>query len=241
MMASKRARFIAIALLTLIVAATFIELGVWQLHRAQEVQLLNRPKPEQPEVDLQSIAKPSENLVGGAINRLVRFTGHYLVEYLAPNQSYLPVNKSDSRSKVVGTLNVGLFKVDSPIRSAAILVVRGIGIQTLPQGEISILGRLYPHQSADHANGSTTILSRIDPALVAGVKDVVLFDGYVIATSETDATGKVIPTTRISAPPITAGVPGFYWQHLSYVFIWWSMAALVLYAPIWSRRSRAKT
>jgi surfeit locus 1 family protein len=241
MMASKHTRFISIALLTLIIAATFIELGVWQLHRAQEVQHLNQPKPEQPLIDLNTIAKPSENLVGDAINRLVRFTGHYLVPYLAPNQSYVPINTSDSRSKVVGTLNVGLFKVDPPSSSAAILVVRGTGNQTLPQGEISISGRLYPHQSTDHANSSTNILSRIDPALVAGVKDVVLFDGYVIVTSEKDATGKVIPTTRISAPAIKVGVPGFYWQHLSYVFIWWSMAVLVLYAPIWSRRTRAKS
>lgn len=241
MMASSRAKFVAIVLLTLIVTATFVELGVWQLHRAQEVQRLNQPKAEQPLIDLQAIAKPSENLVGGAINRLVRFTGRYLVGYLAPNQSYVPVNNSESRSKVVGTLKVALFKVDPPSSSAAILVVRGTGIESLPQGEISISGRLYPHQSADHANGSSTTLSRIDPALVAAVKGVVLFDGYVIATSETDATGKEIPTTRISAPPIMAGVPGFYWQHLSYVFIWWSMAALVLYAPIWSRRSREKS
>lgn len=241
MMASSRTKFLATALLTLIVVVTFVELGVWQLHRAQEVQRLNKPKPERAEMDLQAIAKPSENLVGSAINRLVRFTGHYLVDYLAPNQSYLPVNNSKSRSKVVGTLKVALFKVDPPSSSAAILVVRGTGIEKLPQGEISISGRLYPHQSTDHANGSSTILRRIDPALVAGVKDVVLFDGYVIVISEKDATGNLIPTTRILAPQIKAGVPGFYWQHLSYVFIWWSMAVLVLYAPIWSHRSRAKS
>jgi len=29
---------------------------------------------------------------------------------------------------------------------------------------------------------------------------------------------------------------GYYWQHISYVVIWWLMAVLVLWAPFYKRR-----
>jgi hypothetical protein len=29
---------------------------------------------------------------------------------------------------------------------------------------------------------------------------------------------------------------GYYWQHISYVVIWWLMAALVIWAPFYKRR-----
>jgi hypothetical protein len=35
---------------------------------------------------------------------------------------------------------------------------------------------------------------------------------------------------------LTAGVPGYYWQHISYVVVWWFMAALVLWAPFYRRK-----
>jgi hypothetical protein len=34
----------------------------------------------------------------------------------------------------------------------------------------------------------------------------------------------------------TGGIPGYYWQHISYVVIWWLMAALVIWAPFYRRR-----
>ena len=77
--------------------------------------------------------------------------------------------------------------------------------------------------------------------MVAGVGGYNLFDGYVVATQEQSATGQVIAGNRIPAPIVAPSVSGFYWQHISYVVIWWFMAILTLCAPIIARRSNRDT
>ena len=242
MMASKRNRLISTGLLVLCLAGAFVELGVWQLHRAQEVARLNRPKPELPIVTLSTIAAPGANLGALAINRLVRFSGRYLKSNQADYQKGIPLAANTPAEAQVVTLVVGLFQVDvsanSPASSEAILVVRGVGTgsEPLPDGQVTIEGRLNPRQTDDHTNGDASHLSRIDPALVAGTANLDLFDGYVVATSEKSAAGSPISFTRIAAPPAKGQIAGFYWQHISYVFIWWFLALLVLAAPILSAR-----
>jgi hypothetical protein len=45
-----------------------------------------------------------------------------------------------------------------------------------------------------------------------------------------------IERMRISPPKLTSGVPGYYWQHISYVVVWWFMAGLVMWMPFYRRR-----
>ncbi|MEI6406720.1 MAG: SURF1 family cytochrome oxidase biogenesis protein [Actinomycetes bacterium] len=242
MMASKRNRFISTGLLVLFLAGAFVELGVWQLHRAEEVARLNRPQPELPIVALNTIAAPGENLPALAINRLVRFSGRYVKSYQADYQKGIPLVANTPAKTQVVTFVVGLFQVDVPTNPPAshdaILVVRGVGTgsEPLPKGQVTIVGRLNPRQTDDRTNGDASHLSRIDPALVAGIANLNLFDGYVVATSEKSASDLPISFTRIAAPPAKGQIAGFYWQHISYVFIWWFLALLVLAAPILSAR-----
>jgi hypothetical protein len=35
-------------------------------------------------------------------------------------------------------------------------------------------------------------------------------------------------------------VPGYYWQHISYVVIWWLMALVVLFLPLYGRRRKSE-
>jgi hypothetical protein len=70
-----------------------------------------------------------------------------------------------------------------------------------------------------------------------GVTDAQLFDGFILATSESSRSG-LVDRSRITPPVLTAGVPGFYWQHISYVVIWWFMALLVLWLPFYKRDER---
>ena len=58
-------------------------------------------------------------------------------------------------------------------------------------------------------------------------------DGYVVAISEKNAVGQVIDLPRIAADRQISKVAGFYWQHLTYVGIWWLFALLVLMAPFY--------
>ncbi|MEI6649004.1 MAG: SURF1 family cytochrome oxidase biogenesis protein [Actinomycetes bacterium] len=225
-------------LIGVIAFGAFFELGLWQLHRAQEVTRLSKPLPDGATVELSSIAAPAANLKDQAINRIVAATGNYVGVYTAPNQE-IPV----AGKKQTSTLEVGLLKLKGT--NSAILVVRGIvgsfkGPVPTSMGEVAIVGRLVPHQNSDHWNSTATELGRIDPALIAGTKGLSLFDGYIIARTETAAGVEVI-ATRVESPRVKSGVPGFYWQHISYVFIWWFMALLVIGAPMYSRYERRKS
>jgi cytochrome oxidase assembly protein ShyY1 len=213
-------------LLILILSAGFVELGLWQLHRAQSVSHQSQTPPERAIINLENVAVAGHNLRDAAYNRLVTFTGTYVKFYSAPRQVLT--------AKKLVDLNVGLMSLSD---GRAILVVRGINDHSLPDRSdaVTVVGRLYPHQNEDHANGSATVLSRLDPALVAGIGSYQLYDGYVSALQESDATGAAITGNRIPAPQLINPIGGFYWQHIAYVITWWFMAILVLFLPLYSR------
>ena len=92
---------------------------------------------------------------------------------------------------------------------------------------------LFPDVYSNTEQGPSEI-SRLDSAVIVGLTDLNLFDGYVIAKSEIHK-GVELVRSRLTAEKLVSRIPGFYWQHLSYVVIWWLMAAVVLYLP-WYRR-----
>jgi cytochrome oxidase assembly protein ShyY1 len=212
---------IGAAFIVLILCATFIRLGFWQLNRAGEFQELQRPYIERPVINLSQVATPGENLSDNSINQIVRFSGKYLDQYIAPNQE----DKYGVRSDWI----VGLLQVDS---GGAILVVRSTSNAEIPLSAVDITGRLFNRQFDDRAGKSSTTLSRIDPALLVASYDQKLFDGFVLAQSESIA-GIEIEINRPELDPAKPSVPGYYWQHISYVVIWWLMALVVLFLPFY--------
>lgn len=212
---------IGAALIVLILCATFIRLGFWQLDRAGEFQELQKPYIERPVINLTQVAIPGENLSDDSINQIVRFSGRYLDQYIAPNQE----DKYGVKSDWV----VGLLEVDS---GGAILVVRSTSIAEVLPGKVDITGRLFNRQFDDRAGKSSSQLSRIDPALLVASYDQKLFDGFVLAQSES-INGIEIDIKRPELDPAKPSVPGYYWQHISYVVIWWLMALVVLFLPFY--------
>ena len=212
---------IGAALIVLILCATFIRLGFWQLDRAGEFQELQKPYIERPVINLTQVAIPGENLSDDSINQIVQFSGRYLDQYIAPNQE----DKYGVKSDWV----VGLLEVDS---GGAILVVRSTSNTELPSGDVEITGRLFNRQFDDRAGKSSSQLSRIDPALLVASYDQKLFDGFVLAQSES-INGVEIDIKRPELDPAKPSVPGYYWQHISYVVIWWLMALVVLFLPFY--------
>lgn len=100
---------------------------------------------------------------------------------------------------------------------------------------VTVSGAIFPHQNNDHAENTSSQLSRLDPSLLTSMSDFQLYDGFIVATSESYR-GSTVDRTRLQLDLPRGGVPGYYWQHISYVGIWWLMAALVLYAPFYQRR-----
>jgi surfeit locus 1 family protein len=203
----------------LVIAAGFMGLGIWQWDRAQQSRI--PIKVDATLVPLQSVSEPRIALPSGAALRHVEMRGKYVLDFKAPNQM-------DSHGKF-NTWEVGLLQTQP---GAAILVVRGLWSQrSTDSSDLVVTGILMPHQNEDRAEISAGVLARLDSSLVVSKTSLDLYDGFVIADNESGIT-----RTRISPPAPKSAVPGFYWQHLSYVIIWWLMAGVVLYLPLYQRR-----
>jgi hypothetical protein len=181
-------------------------------------------------VALQSVAQPRQALGEQAFNRTVSLTGKYIANFKAPNQ--------DDGNGVVTDWEVALAQVDE---RSAILVVRGLWSDRLLNPEIQqsmnidIEGVLVASQFGDRADNVPGVISRLDSAVVVGLTDLDLYDGYILARSEA-SDGQVLQRTRVTEEKVNPKIPGYYWQHISYVVIWWLMAAVVLYLPFYRRR-----
>ena len=213
----------------ILLAGLFVSLGIWQLDRAAELKELQKPYVEKPIVQLSDVASPAANLRDDAINRIVNFSGQYVAQFDAPGQI-------DNKGKV-STWLVGLLEVNG---GGAILVVRGVEGAEIPKGEVTVQGRLMVRQFEDRAEKSGDNLSRLDPALLVSTYDLPVYDGYVVAQSEL-LNGKSITLVRAKVDPVKPQVPGYYWQHISYVVIWWLMALVVVFLPFYGRRKAALT
>ena len=215
----------------LILSGSFLRLGFWQLDRAQDLKRVQSIKPNTTVVDLLSVAQPGSNLSGESVNRIVRFSGRYVAHYVAPDQG-------NNRE----TWIVDLMEIPDV---GAILVARAIeGSSTseMPRGnsqnDIDVVGKLMPRQFEDRSFEPTPgSLVRIDSSLIVEDTDLALFDGFVIAQSEKVASTGVSlePGKRIVASSAKPTVPGFYWQHIAYVAIWWLAAGVVLFLPFYQR------
>ena len=205
----------------LLIYSTY-ELGMWQLHRAQAMNVATAPKPDQPLIELTEVASAGMNLPISAINRIVSTEGKYSTSYLARDQKITEGN--------LANLDVRLLKLST---GHSVLVVRGIASVPLEiiNSDVYLTGRLYPRQNVDRAFAKPGELPRIDPALVVSKENPFLYDGYIVLQSE-QIGGKSSSASFIPTPQITQKAASFYWQHISYVVVWWFMGALLLIAPL---------
>ena len=215
-------------------AGAFIGLGNWQLDRAQELKASTETVVTVTEpVELTSLAKPRVTIDARNFMKNVSTQGNYIATFKSENQ------KSDGVAATAW--EVGVLQVDA---NSAILVVRGLWADRFAEPQIamsqrvSVTGVLQPSQSSDRGPNSANNLARVDSTLLltkAGLSNFDLYDGFILANSEV-VDGTKIDRTRLEISVDNSKVPGYYWQHISYVFIWWLMAALVLYLPFYRRR-----
>jgi cytochrome oxidase assembly protein ShyY1 len=218
-----RSKSLLTAVLVLIAFATFIALGFWQLDRAAQVKELRKPYQEKPIVPLSKVSQPNTNLPGESVNRIVEFSGSYVAAFSAPNQ----VDRDGERA----TWLVGLMEVDG---GGYIMVVRSNLNSDLPRGDIFVTGRLFHRQYEDVVDRSDGALSRLDPSLLVSDYPGDYFDGFVLAQSEI-RDGIALDLPRVALNPAAPTIPGYYWQHIAYVVIWWLMALVVVFLPLYSR------
>ena len=220
------------AVAVLLIAAIFVGLGIWQLQRAADLKnsLKVATTIDTNIVPLETVATPRVSLPATALNKTVSVSGRYIQNFSAPNQVDGAGKQSDWE---VALLQVGT--------DSAILVVRGLWSERLLNPDIqqsmiiNIKGLLVASQYDDRSVNTAGVISRLDSAVVTSLTDLDLYDGYILASSESTRTG-ALDRTRVTPEKLTSRIPGFYWQHLSYVVIWGLMAGVVLYLPFYRRR-----
>jgi cytochrome oxidase assembly protein ShyY1 len=222
--------FQAVAVIAL--AAVFVGLGIWQLERAADLKnsLKVATTIDTNIVALESVTTPRVSLTPAAINKTVAVSGQYIQNFRAPDQIDGDGKQSDWE---VALLQIGT--------DSAILVVRGLWSERLLNPDIQqsmvidIEGLLVASQYDDRSVNTAGVISRLDSAVITSLTDLDLYDGYVLASKESTRS-ESLDRTRVTPEKLTSKIPGFYWQHLSYVVIWGLMAGVVLYLPFYRRR-----
>ena len=220
--------------LVISLALVFVALGNWQLDRSEIVKELNAAaKVIDPKIyALGELAQPSVALDSRNVNKSVAFSGFYVANFKAPFQKDIDGKVSD--------WEVGLLQVDGSDPLAGVLVVRGLWEDRLKNPEVAmstkvdLVGTLQPRQNDDRADNVPGVISRLDSSVIVGLTDLELYDGFIVAKSEFVRSGELIRDRVVADPPVSK-VAGYYWQHISYVAIWWLMAAIVLYLPFYRR------
>jgi cytochrome oxidase assembly protein ShyY1 len=215
-------------------ALIFVALGNWQLDRSVIVKELNAAaKVIDPKIySLGELAEPSVALDSRNVNKSVAFSGFYVANFKAPFQKDVDGQVSD--------WEVGLLQVDGSDPLSGVLVVRGLWEDRLKNPEVAmstkieLVGTLQPRQNDDRADNVPGVISRLDSSVIVGLTDLELYDGFIVAKSEGTRSGDLIRDRVVADPPVSK-IAGYYWQHISYVAIWWLMAAIVLYLPFYRR------
>lgn len=202
-------------LATALLVAIFLSLANWQWNRAVEIK-----KPieiDQSISPIDSLITPNSSIKASSLGQKVSLEGEYLSNWVAPHQEG---NQSWA---------VGLFQTKD---NAAILIVRGIkGANDLALGKSKIVGYIMPPQSEDRAENTNTQISRVDSSLFVSKTNLPLYAPYIQVISEDPATGLELLPFKASSK-----VPGFYWQHISYVVIWFLFAITAIYLMIYQKR-----
>ena len=223
------------ALVVLTLVAIFGLLGLWQLDAANDLQEAKNVAPDPIVYQLSDLASPATALDSRSVAKKVSLRGNYILTFRAPNQI--------DQQGLMSDWEVGLMQVD---QSSAILVVRGYWKDRLTEPRVAmstgvdLQAVVQPRQFEDRVRNSPGVISRIDSSVIVALTDLDLYDGFLVATGEQVSEG-VITRDRIDVAEVKSKATGYYWQHISYVIIWWLMAAIVIYLPFYRKRQERDT
>ena len=223
------------ALVVLTLVTIFGFLGLWQLDAANNLQAAKKIAPDPITYQLSDLASPATALDSRSVGKKVSLRGNYIMTFRAPNQI--------DQQGVVSDWEVGLMQVDP---SSAVLVLRGYWKDRLIEPRIAmstgvdLQAVVQPRQFEDVTRNSPGVISRVDSSVIVALTDLNLYDGYLVATGEKVSEG-VINRDRIELAEVKSKATGYYWQHISYVIIWWLMAVIVIYLPFYRKRQERDT
>lgn len=225
-------RFLGLLGLVLVLCATFVWLGRWQLGVAESsahreaVELARSQAP----AELTTVLQPHEPFRGELSSRPFTATGHYA----ADGQLLVPGRRLAGRA---GLWVLTPFVVD---RSEATLpVVRGFVTDAAstpppPRGTVTIAGGLAPGESPSPDPVPTGQIGSVDLSQLVNTWPGELYNAFGFLGSQSPATASGLVTV-----PIPVGETGVQWRNAAYAVQWWIFAAFALW--MWGRMVRDET
>ncbi|MFC4586375.1 SURF1 family protein [Sphaerisporangium corydalis] len=226
-------RLVGLHLVTIGVLVSFTFLGRWQLGVFEESGRPHAALDPAP-VPLSSLVVAGRRVPVEAAGRQVTTEGTFDAA-----RQLLVAERAPTVEAGGGSSRAGYWLL-TPLRLAGgelVPVVRGWVASpgdpavAVPEGPVSVSGRLQPSEPTDFARRRTAPLpggqvATVSTAALINVwQGVRLQDGFVVATRPVPATAAV---RLVDAPPPTQG-GGFTWRNLAYAAQWWIFAAFAVF------------
>jgi len=222
-------RFLGLLGLVLVLCATFVWLGRWQLGVAESAahrEVVEQARAQAP-AELTTLLQPHAPFRGDLSSRPFTASGHYADE----GQLLVPARRLDG---VSGLWVLTPFVVD---RSGATLpVVRGFvtGAGTVtppPEGTVRITGGLAPGESPSPDPVPAGQIGSVDLSQLVNTWPGELYNAFGFVESEDPA--DAAPPTRVPTP---TGKTDLQWRNAAYAVQWWIFALFALW--MWGRMVR---
>ena len=235
-----RPRWLGLLAVVVVVIAACVQLGLWQLHVAQDKGLADalRKAHEARPALLDTVIRPHQAFPNAQSGRAVTVVG----EYAGSDQFLVGPRRLEGRTG---------FWVVTPMvvqeTGARVAVVRGFATDATrpldpPSGTVSVDGSLAPGESPAAAPSGLPAWPReargsIDLAVLVNEWPGELYNAFVFAQSEKSSTGAGIPVPdgleRVPPPDVTGGLK---WRNAAYALQWWVFAAFAAF--MWFRMVR---
>ena len=230
-------RWLGLFALLVLVVVTFTQLGLWQLHVAQDkglAEALQTAREARPAL-IDTVVRPHEAFPNPQSNRAVTAIG----EYVAGDQFLVGPRRLEGRTGywVVTPLVVGET-------GARLAVVRGFvtdpAAPRAPAGKVSVDGSLAPGESPAEAParaGSQQVLGSIDLSVLVNRWPGDIYNAFIFAQSEKTAAGVGLqPPAGLDRVPPPEVVGGLKWRNAAYALQWWVFAGFAAF--MWFRMVR---
>ena len=231
-------RWLGLFVLVVVVVVTFVQLGFWQLHVAQDKGLaaaLQQAHQAQP-MAVATILAPQQPFPNSESGRPVTAVG----TYAASGQVIV------GPRRLQGHTGYWVLTPLTLTTGAVLPVVRGFvsdpsAVQPPPAGRIALDGSLAPGESpADPPAlpaGAPPALGSVDLSILVNTWSGSLYNAFVFAQSEKTSSGAPVAASaglqRVPPPEVSGGLQ---WRNAAYAVQWWMFAAFAVF--MWFRMVR---
>jgi cytochrome oxidase assembly protein ShyY1 len=229
--------YVGLLVLSILLAALFVRLGFWQLHRLHERRdfkasvLRAERAPVQPLEGLVSVRSDPDRV---AYHRVV-VSGRYqsadevivfgrALHGEPGNHVLTPLLTPNGRAVLVDRGWVPVEMDHPPVPKAA-----------PPPGQVRVTGLLLPPEESSPGSGRVRVVTKVDPEAIASGFSYPVYPVYLQLQSQQPPQAGPLPV-RPPPPDLNGGPP-----NLSYAIQWFSFAAIALvgYVILAMRRDRA--